>query len=154
VQVEFVELKAFIAAHTRAVLAGETVDHASADAGALSRWLADKVSCPVSLPALADPRFALRGARIDYLDSQPVAVAALVCDGRWISLFIVPPGDAAAVRGTRNGYHVVGWEDAGFAWFAVSDLGNETLEALQDAVRATALSVREPEAATREVAYE
>ena len=152
VQVEFVEIKAFIAAHTRAVLAGEAVDHAGEDADALTRWLAGRLSYPVSVPPLADPRFALRGARIDYLESRPVAVVSLVCDARWISLFIVPPGDAAAVRGTRNGYHVVGWEDASLAWFAVSDLGNEILEALQDAVRATEPSGRE--AVTREVAYE
>jgi ferredoxin len=151
VQVEFVEIKAFIAAHTRAVLAGETVDHATGDADALTRWFADKVSYPVGVLPLADPRFALRGARIDYLDSRPVAVATFVCDDRWISLFIVPPGDAAAVRGTRNGYHVVGWEDARLAWFAVSDLPSETLEALQDAVRAAEQSNREPEVATREV---
>jgi ferredoxin len=153
VQVEFVEIKTFVAAHTRAVLSGETVDHAGDDVGALARWFAYWLSYPVSVPALADSRFSLCGARVDYLDSQPVAVAALVCDDRWISLFIVPPGDAAAVRGTRNGYHVVGWEDAGLAWFAVSDLPSERLEALQDAVRAEPLG-REPEVARREVAYE
>jgi adenylate cyclase len=150
VQVEFVEIKACIAAHTRAVLGGEAVDLATGDADALARWFAGKTPTPVSIPALADPRFVLRGGRIDYLDSQPVATVAFVCDEHWISLFIVPTGNASAVRGTRNGYHVVGWEDAHLAWFAVSDLGNETLEALQDAVRAT--QPLETETARREVA--
>jgi anti-sigma factor RsiW len=137
VQVEFVEIKAFIAAHTRAVLSGEAVDHASDDARALTRWFADKISYAVSVPALGDRRFSLCGGRVDYLDARPVAAVTFVYAARWISLFMVPPGDAEAVRGTRNGYSVVGWEDASLAYFAVSDLGSEMLEMLQDAVRAT-----------------
>lgn len=143
VQVEFVEIRACIAAHTRAVLSGETVDQASGDSAALTHWFANSLSYPLSVPALDGRRFSLRGARIDYVDSQAVAVAALVCDDRWVSLYIAPPGDAAAVRGTHNGYHVVGWEDAGLAYFAVSDLPNETLEELQDVVRDAAPAERE-----------
>jgi ferredoxin len=138
VQVEFAEIRDFIAAHTRAVLSGEAVDTASDDAGALSRWFTGKVSYPVVIPPVPDLRFALRGGRVDYLDSQPVAVATLVRDERWISLFAVPQGNAEAVRGTRNGYSVVGWESESLACFAVSDLPSAVLEELQDAIRATA----------------
>jgi hypothetical protein len=63
-----------------------------------------------------------------------VATLALGQDERAISLYVVPPGDAEAVRGNRNGYSVVGWEDAYLAYFAVSDLDREVLDELQDAV--------------------
>jgi adenylate cyclase len=137
VQVEFAEIRDFIASHSRAVLSGEAVDIVGDDASALSHWFADKVSYPVIIPPVADRQFALHGGRVDYLNGQPVAVAALIFGERWISLFAVPQGDAEAVRGTRNGYSVVGWESADLAWFAVADLPSAVLEELQDAVRAT-----------------
>ena len=139
VQVEFVEIKTFIAAHTRAILGGDIVDHACGDAEELTHWFADKISYPVIVPTLADRRFSIRGGRIDYRDNQAVATAVLAHGAHLISLFIVPPSDAEAVRGTRNGYNIVGWEDAALAYFAVSDQGNELLETLQDAVRAAVM---------------
>jgi ferredoxin len=134
VQVEFIEVKSVVAAHTRALLGDETVDIRSDDPDELTHWFAHKIEYPVVVPDLKGHRFSLYGGRVDYLENQAVATLALGQDERAISLYVMPPSDAEAVRGNRNGYSVVGWEDAYLAYFAVSDLDREVLDELQDAV--------------------
>jgi ferredoxin len=136
VQVEFVEIKAVIAAHARAILSSETADIRGGDSKTLANWFAGKVGYPVTIPDLAPHCFSLQGGRIDYLQDRPVATLALDRDEHPISLFVMPSNDAeaVAVRGNRNGYSVVGWADADFAYFAASDLDRKVLDALQDAV--------------------
>jgi ferredoxin len=135
VQVEFVEVKAVIAAHARAVLDGDTADIAGADPKMVAQWLESKLDYRPKIPDFVSHAFALRGGRVDYLQDRPVAVLDLAKDGHAVSLFVVPANDAdaLAVRGHRNGYTVVGWADDGFAYFAASDLDGEILDALQDA---------------------
>jgi ferredoxin len=136
VQVEFVEIRAVIAAHARAILRCEAADMRSADGKTLASWFASKVGYAVRVPDLARHCFSLHGGRIDYLQDRPVATLALDRDEHPISLFVMPSNDveAVAVRGNRHGYSVVGWADADFAYFAASDLDREVLDALQDAV--------------------
>jgi adenylate cyclase len=136
VQVEFVEIKAVVAAHARAILGHETVDIRTADRDALTSWFADKVGYAVTVPDLAPHRVALHGARIDYLQHRPVAALALDQDEHAISLYVMPSNDAeaVAVRGNRNGYSVVGWADADCTYFAASDLDRNALDGLQDAI--------------------
>jgi ferredoxin len=135
-QVDFVEVKAVVAAHARAVLGHETVDIQSADRNALSRWFAGKVEYPVVVPDLSKHCFSLAGGRIDYLQDRPVATLACDRDAHAVSLYVMPSSDAeaVAVRGNRNGYSVVGWADSHFAYFAASDLDRKVLDSLQDAI--------------------
>jgi anti-sigma factor RsiW len=137
VQVEFVEIKSVIAAHSRAVLSNETIDIESSDEATLARWFADKFSFPVMIPRLSNlskPGFRLRGGRIDYLQDRPAPTLALTSRGHPISLYVIPSKDtdAVAVRGNRNGYNVIGWADSDFAYFAASDIKRDELDALQD----------------------
>jgi len=134
VQAEFIEIKSVVAAHARALLGNETADIRSGDSGELTHWFAGKIKYPVVVPALKDHRFSLYGGRVDYLDDHPVAALALGRDQHAISLYVMPPSDAEAVRGKRNGYSVVGWEDAQISYFAVSDLDRDVLDELQDTV--------------------
>jgi ferredoxin len=134
VQVEFIEIKTVVSAHARAVLSDETADVRSDDPDTVTHWFSGKIKYPVVVPNLQDRRFRLRGGRIDYLDTTPVAALALAHDDHAISLYVMPPSDAEAVRGRRNGYSVVGWGDDDLAYFAVSDLDRDILDALQDAV--------------------
>jgi ferredoxin len=135
-QVDFIELKAVVAAHARAVLGRETVECESRDPQTLAAWFAGKVDYPVVVPVLDPRRFPLDGGRIDYLEDRPVAAIAFHHDGHPVSLHVMPAGDAeaVAVRGNRSGYSVIGWADEAFAYFAVSDLGRDILDAMQDAV--------------------
>ncbi len=90
---------------------------------------------PVALPVL-DPQhtdFALTGARLDYVLDRPTAAVVYSCRGRAVTLFILPRSEAGtfAVRGTRNGYHMLAWGHAGLAYFAVSDAPFHELERLE-----------------------
>jgi len=134
VQTEFVEVKSVVTAHARAVLGNETVDIESHDPADLAHWFVGKIQYPVVVPDLRDHRFSLNGGRIDYLEDRAVATLAVDRDESTISLYIMPQSDAEAVRGNRNGYSVVGWEDVGLAYFAVSDLDRKVLDELQDTV--------------------
>jgi ferredoxin len=138
VQVEFVEVKAVVAAHARAVLTNELVEKNGADAGALRQWFRGKVTYPLIVQDLADRGFALRGGRIDYLQDRPVAALVFDTQDRPVSLFVVPSDDAEmmAVRGNRHGYNVIGWADAGYAYFAASTAERDALDQLQDAYSA------------------
>jgi anti-sigma factor RsiW len=57
-------------------------------------------------------------------------------NGRPITLFQGAPGDAVslAMRGQRNGYHVLAWSDDSSAFVAVSDLPAEDLDQLEEAL--------------------
>jgi ferredoxin len=137
-QVDFIELKAVIAAHARAVLGHDTVACESCDPHTLGAWFTGELDYPVTVPALDPQRFPLDGGRIDYIEDRPVAAIAFRHDGHPVSLHIMPANDAeaVAVRGNRSGYSVIGWVDGAFAYFAVSDLGRDVLDAMQDAVGA------------------
>jgi hypothetical protein len=55
------------------------------------------------------------------------------------TLFMLPKSksDAIAIRGTRNDYHLLAWEDAVLAYIAVSDLPLNDLERLEVALLLT-----------------
>jgi adenylate cyclase len=135
VQVEFIEVKAVVAAHARAVLTRELAEVNGSDADAIRQWFRGKVTYPLIVRDVVSAGFALRGGRIDYLQDRPVAALLLDSAEQPVSLFVLPVNDAdmVAVRGRRNGYNVVGWSDAGYAYFAASTIDSDALDKLQDA---------------------
>jgi anti-sigma factor RsiW len=133
---EFAEFQAFVAAHIRAALADEMIERPGIDPDSLARWLAERVSYSFQLPALADDRFALRGARVDYLAKQGIATVVLQHDRDWISLFILPAAGLEEIRGTHRGHGVLGWAHASASYLAVSEAGTSVLEKLQEALTA------------------
>jgi ferredoxin len=132
-EVEFVELKEVVAAHARARLAGQLVEFASSDAQAVANWFRGRIAYPIAVPSLASEAYPLLGGRVDYVLGRPTAALVYVRHERAITLLVVPEAlsGMAAVRGQRNGTHVVAWADAGFTYFAVSDLPPGELERLE-----------------------
>jgi ferredoxin len=135
VQVEFVEVKSVVAAHARAVLGDEVAEIEAADQAVIADWVHSQFGYDVPVPDLSVAGFALQGARVDYLEGRPVPALVFGRDSHPISLYVLPSRDteAFAVRGFRNGYSVVGWADADFAYWAAADLDRDILDALQDA---------------------
>ena len=133
-QADFVEIKEIVGTHVRAILAGQLVDLASSDPVVISRWAQGKITYPLMIPDLASQGFALAGARLDYLLQRPAAALVYTRRERPITVFMLPTGlsDALAVRGQRNGYHVLAWAEGSLAYFAVSDLAPEELDTLQE----------------------
>jgi ferredoxin len=133
IRVDFIEIKEVVAAHVRAILAGELVDLASSDPSAIARWAQGKVTYPLTIRDLGPQGFTLMGGRLDYLLNRPAAALVYARGERPITVFALPRGDsdALAIRGQRNGYHVLAWADAGIGYFATSDLAPEELDRLE-----------------------
>jgi ferredoxin len=136
-QDSFSEIREFVAAHVRGVLAERPVDIGSSDAEAVRRWIGDKVGHPVPVPDLATRGFALVGARIDFPNNKPTATIVYSRLERAVTLFVEPTGPVAslAMRGQRNGYHVLAWTDDKLAYVAVSDIAARELDRLEEALR-------------------
>ena len=136
-QESFDDIKEFVAAHVRGVLGDHLVDVHSSDAAIVARWLADQGTQPVPVYDLAASEFQLEGARIDFVVDRPTAAIVYKRNGRPITLFQSALGDfgSLAIRGQRNGYHVLAWTDDKLAFVAVSDLRASDLDQLEEALR-------------------
>lgn len=134
----FTEIKVIVAAHVRAVLADQLVDVRSSDPEAVTRWLADKITYPVPAGNLTAPGFSLQGARIEYLLDRPAAAIVYSRRDHAITLLARPneTSGSLAMRGQRNGYHVLAWTNEQLAYVAVSDLPARELDRLEEALRA------------------
>ena len=124
-----------LASHIRSqMLPGHQVDIASSNQHVVKPWFDGKLDFSPAVKDFADQGFPLVGGRLDYLDNRQVAVLVYKRREHLINLFIwpAPPGaEAAPLRMTRQGYHLVHWTQAGTNCWAVSNL-NET--ELQDFV--------------------
>lgn len=133
VETEFSEIKEVVAAHVRAILAGQLVEQATDDTGKLAAWLGEKRLSAVAIPDLSREGFQLVGGRLDYLHDRAAAAIVYRHEGRAITVLALPRtgGTSHAVRGQRSGYHVQSWEDAAFDYFAVCEGTPEILDVLQ-----------------------
>ena len=54
-----------------------------------------------------------------------------------VDVFVRPAGDAPAPPRSidRRGYHLIGWRQGGFDWWAVSDIDAAELRELRDLLR-------------------
>jgi adenylate cyclase len=139
IETEFGEIKEGVAAHVRAMLARQIVDVASSSPAELVHWFNDKVTYAVAVHDLQHKGFPLVGARIDYLFNRPVAAVVYMCREHAVTLFILPKSKSGtlAIRGTRNGYHMLAWDGATLAYIAVSDVPLHDLEALEAGLLST-----------------
>ena len=135
-QESFDDIKEFVAAHVRGVLGDHLVDVRSADAAAVARWLAEQGAQPIAVQDLAGSDFLLEGARVEFVAERPTAAIVYKLNGRPITLFQSTLGESTslAMRGQRNGYHVLAWSDERSAFVAVSDLGASDLDRLEEAL--------------------
>jgi ferredoxin len=136
-QESFDDIKEFVAAHVRGVLGDHLVEVRSSDTAALARWLGEETKQPMAIREVAAGEFLLEGARVDFVMDRPTAAIVYRRQERTITLFQNALGDAAplAIRGQRNGYHVLAWTDERSAYVAVSDLPAGDLDRLEEALR-------------------
>ncbi len=136
-QDSFEDIKEFVAAHVRGVLRDRLVEIHSSDAATVSRWLAEEGAPLIDVHDLAARDYLLEGARIEFVIDRPTAAIVYKRHERPITLFQSPLGDSAslAMRGHRNGYHVLAWTDNRFAFVAVAEVQAGDLDRLEEALR-------------------
>jgi adenylate cyclase len=136
-QDSFDDIRDFVAAHVRGVLGDRLVEVRSSDIAALARWLSAETGQPATVRDLAASGFVLEGVRIEFVMDRPTAAIIYRRQGRPVTLFQRAIGDSAplAMRGQRNGYHVLAWTDEDFSYVAVSDLSAGDLDRLEEAFR-------------------
>jgi len=113
-----------VTTHVRATLGNHRVDVASSDQHTVKPWLSARLDYSPPVRDFAAEGFALVGARIDYLDRQPVAALVYRYRDHLIDVFVRPPSRNASPAALRmvRGFNVVHATGSGMDWLAVSDL--------------------------------
>jgi anti-sigma factor RsiW len=138
-----------LASHLRALLAGRPEDVASSDRHTVKPWFAGRIDYSPPVVDLAAQGFPLRGGRLDYVGGRPVAALVYQAGNHLVSVFVWPaaPGDAATpaaggsgpaapLAGSRRGFQMLRWSQAGMTWWAVSDVAADRLDELVRRLRA------------------
>ena len=113
-----------VTTHVRATLGNHRVDVASSDQHTVKPWLSARLDYSPPVRDFAAEGFALVGARIDYLDRQPVAALVYRYRDHMIDVLVRPPSRNASPAALRmvRGFNVVHATGSGMDWLAVSDL--------------------------------
>ena len=122
-----------IDAHMRAEDPGRMIEVASSDKHTVKPWLDARLDFAPPVQDLTPQGFPLVGGRLDYVDGHRAAVLVYGRRKHLIDVFVRPSGDAAAppASADRRGFHLIGWRQGGFDWWAVSDVDPAELKALQ-----------------------
>jgi anti-sigma factor RsiW len=117
--------------HVRSLQPGHLTDVISTDQHTVKPWFDGRLDFAPPVKDLAGDGFPLIGGRLDYLDGRPVAALAYEKGKHLINLLIWPErvGAAGPATAERNGYHLVHWSVGGMAFWAVSDVEADQLDA-------------------------
>lgn len=117
--------------HVRSLEPGHLTDVLSTDQHTVKPWFDGRLDFAPPVKNFASQGFPLVGGRLDYLGGHAVAALAYTHGKHPINLFVWPErGEAEApVASERNGYNVVHWREGGMAFWAVSDVEEDQLEA-------------------------
>jgi mycothiol system anti-sigma-R factor len=121
-----------IAGHARATLTNHLTDVASSDQHTVKPWLSSKLDFSPPATDLTAAGFPLVGARLDYVDSRPVAALVYGHRQHVINLFVWPDEKAGAAAGMRpsskQGFNLLHWGNAGMTFWAISDLNQADIK--------------------------
>jgi anti-sigma factor RsiW len=127
-----------VSAHIRSLQAGHLMDVATSDQHTVKPWFNGRVDVAPPVIDLTAESFTLLGGRLDYIDSEPVAVVVYQRRKHVINLFVAQRlGKSRPTSETIQGYNARHWSQAGLDFWAVSDLaGDELDEFVQKIARA------------------
>lgn len=130
--------------HVRSLLPGHLIDVRSTDQHTVKPWFDGRVDFSPQVKDLSAQGFELVGGRADVLDGRKVAALVYRRHRHMINLFEWPSRSGPAIPPTtRDGYHVLAWQDAGLRFVAVSSVAGADLEAFVRAFRATPAAASE-----------
>ncbi|MBV9811902.1 MAG: hypothetical protein JO326_04075, partial [Acetobacteraceae bacterium] len=100
-------------------------------------WFNGRLDYAPPVKDLVASGFALIGGRLDAIGARTVGVMVYRSDRHVIDLFAWPASSAPdTASGTRDGFHVVGWNADGMTFRAISDVEPAKLDAFVRAWRA------------------
>ena len=122
--------------HVRSLLPGHLIDVRTSNEHTVKPWFDGRVDFSPQVKDLSAQGFELVGGRLDVLDGKPVAALVYKRHLHTINLFQWPGNGTANSPRTRDGYHVLEWNDAGLRFAAVSSVAEGDLQAFERAFRA------------------
>jgi anti-sigma factor RsiW len=125
-----------LSSHVRSLIGAHLLDVPSTDRHTVKPWFNGKLDFSPDVRDFAAQGFPLIGGRVDYVGDRQVAALVYQRRQHVINLFTWPsaaPDSPAELM--RNGYHVIHWNSAGMAWWAVSDLNADELRQFEGLYR-------------------
>jgi anti-sigma factor RsiW len=127
-----------LASHERSVLAVQKVDVITSDRHVVKPWLNNRLGFSPDVTDVVDPEFSLLGARLDYVDDQPVAALVYAHRKHLINLYVWPSpkiSEAELKTASSRGYHLYHWTKGGMNHWIVSDVNEEALQRFVQRIR-------------------
>lgn len=133
-------LREALSAHLRSLLEQNLLHVASTDPHSVRPWFSGKLDYAPPVLDFSQEGFPLIGGRLDYLNDRPTMALVYGRRKHRINLFVWPANAAPLDDASENrqGFHVIAWRDAVFAYVAVSDLQPLELESFVRLMRARA----------------
>ncbi|RVT99022.1 anti-sigma factor [Rhodovarius crocodyli] len=120
-------------AHLRSLQAEHLVDVRSSDQHQVKPWFTGRLDYA---PQVREPaEYPLIGGRLDVLEGRPVAALAYRAMRHTINLYVLPGERGAETLTTEAGFTMLRWAQDGMTYWAVSDVGADTLRAFAEAWR-------------------
>ena len=117
-----------LGSHIRSLMATQPFDVASSDRHTVKPWFNGRIVESPRVVDLASDGFPLVGGRIDVIAKTPVPSLVYRYQKHLISVTATRGGAAPPSERDVDGYHMVGWTDAGVSYWAVSDVGLAELD--------------------------
>ena len=117
-----------LGSHVRASLGQRLYDVTSTDQHTVKPWLSTRLSYSPPVADFSAHGFELRGARLDYVGGQPVAVLIYARRKHSIDLYVWPTRGQESERTlTKDGFNLQGFARGSMNFWLVSDLNRNEL---------------------------